>query len=125
MTTEIEQQNLTEARACVVAWGVDRVAKRKAFTVALIAFQHQFGGPITREQLMRQHCADELAIRKGLKDGTIPPAAHPRLANSVIDRQSARYGDANTFTQKQLQTGHRRGSLPSSMRGRTIPPSQR
>ncbi|HUZ34015.1 MAG TPA: hypothetical protein VMV19_18190 [Xanthobacteraceae bacterium] len=126
--------NLAAAKQAAAAAHSAVVQGRKSFQRALATFQAAY--PIaTREATARASIAGEASIKRGLLNGTIDPASQPRIAaelaqaqargrrgSSFIDRTSGLGGTASDFLRGQMRTGHRRGSLPASMRGRTVAP---
>jgi hypothetical protein len=75
----------------------------------------QYSNAPTPNELVHQHAKEQAALRRAAK-GQKERAPEP-VANSVIDRQQQRYGDADTFVQKQIRNGHRRAGLPSALKG--------
>ena len=112
-------QEAAELRAEICALKEALGPARAALANAIDAYQRQMGSKITPQDLIRQHLAESVREREAKKHAP-PPAPEP-CANSYIDRAAAQgRGNADTLARKNLQTGYRRGSLPSSLRGTRI-----
>lgn len=118
------QNNLTQAKEAVRLWTEDARLRRHDLALAIQSFQV----PISREQLMRAHVLAEKEQRQKIKDGLVVLAPPPRLA-SPLDRQAfyGAGGGPEDHVRGQFRNGgHRRGSMPGSMKNRIVkPPSER
>jgi hypothetical protein len=104
--------DLARARGALIT-AVNRQKQARAVLSAAIQAFVAGQAPVTRTQAVKD------AIASYQQEKAERP---PRVLRSVVDRHAAYStgGDASDFTRKQLQTGHRRGSLPASMKGRRV-----
>jgi hypothetical protein len=101
----------------------ERLAKHH-YAQAYAAWLHD-GAPMTQSELLRQHANAETEKRRQRVEQGLPATrAQANRGRSYQDRMRAAMsgGDGADWARKHHQTGNLRGSLPPSMRGRTISP---
>lgn len=111
-------QEAAELRAEIRALTDALGPARAALGSAIDAYQRQMGLKITPQDLIRQHLAESVRQREAKKHA--PSTAPEPCANSYIDRAARVRGNADTLAHRYLQTGYRRGALPSSLRGTRV-----
>ena len=123
------ERELIAAREAVIVQNAMNKRLRESFTAALKNFQATWP-IITREELVRRQIRADRELMQAVKDGRVPPAEQPRIADSVIDRERMPWGGADAQIRKMNRLGSNRGyvdrdgnlrrALPRSMYGKVV-----
>ncbi len=122
MDIKTAETALADARSRVNILSRDARTHRAALAIAIQTFQSAFE-PKTALEQSREFTRTSQAERLAVANGTAPRGGGnntPTPGPSVLDRSLA-YGKDNSadgYARSKMRTGHRRGSLPSSQKGR-------
>ncbi len=121
MDIKTAENNLADARARVNILSRDARTHRAALAIAIQTFQSAFA-PKTALEQSREFTRTSQEERLAVANGTAPRGGNntPVPGPSVLDRSLA-YGKDNSadgYARSKMRTGHRRGSLPASQKGR-------